>query len=148
MDFRDENESVALCLDTGLPMNCALLIKDPTDPVDTAILSTDDIGGLLSTVLDELVNSDDDILPDIPIMPIELLEFGNELDGKDDGALRGVDTGGGPTTDDDGLPRGGFRPGKALDVAFIVGAGDIEREVTAETSLEISVEWFTSERKL
>jgi len=126
-------------------MNCALLSKDPTDPVDTAMLSTDEIGGLLKGVLDVLVNNEDDILADIPIKPSEVLEVGKELGGRAVGGVGAVDTGIGPTGD--GLLVGAVvRPGNALVVEFIVGDGDIDNDDTEETSLEmfISDEWFVS----
>jgi hypothetical protein len=150
MDFSDEKQSDGVtCLETGLAMNCALLIKDATDCDDTAMDSTDDIGGLLKTVVVELVTNDDGILPDIPIMPRFVLELGTELDGIDGGTIAGgAGFEGGPTTTDvTGLILGaGLRIGKEVGVA-IVDVLDIEREATEETRFPMSVEWFVSEEE-
>ena len=134
-------------------MNWAPLIRDETACDDTAMDSTEDIGGLLSTVLEELVNNEEVMFPAIPIIPRPVFgpvfepvfELGTELGGRGVGTFSG---GGGPTTGVTGLLVGTeLRIGKELGVA-IVGAVDIEREATEETSFGMSVEWFVSKEKL
>lgn len=107
------------------------------------MLSTDEIGGLLNGVLDVLVNNEEDMLPDIPIRPSEVLVLGKELAGRDIGGVGVVDAGVGPTGV--GLLVGTVvRPGNELGDEFTVVDGDIDRDDTEETNLEMSDEWFIS----